>query len=951
VSVWGIWVKTGRFVGVLGVLSVLLPLLVAAHVLLSGTPHTHQVAVFDSTVPNIAELQRALAPGTRSIIIPAGVDGLSSLAAQLNGEEGITALHLFAHGAAGRMQLGHGFLDATSMAGKDNHLLRELRHHLAPEADILAYACGFGSGEEGARAAALLAQITGANVASSTDMTGTAVQGGNWFLERHIGNVQTASLSAAAWSNVLAVTITTNTNAAALASQIAAGSSGIVIVGTPTITTTANTTFAGTYTTSGSNLGVNSGVVLSTGNVTPIPGSPIGATNLSSAGTGVTAGATEYDVATLTFSFQPAAGVTRLSIASVFASEEYNEYVNTAFTDNFSMILNGGIYTNVNVATIPGTATGTDINTVNNGANAGSYRDNTSTTSPPIPDIKFDGATTVFINAFNVVGGTTYTLTIRIADVGDAQYDSAVFVSTSSILNSAPALDLSAALSGTGYTTNYTPGGAAVAIAAADDTIIDDGTTIVSATITLTNPQSGDILAVASLPPGVTTTGFAGGVMTLTGSATLAQYQLAIRSILYSNSLGSPSLVDRIITVVVNDSFANSNTATTTIKFPRLSVSKSASLPTVNQGASNTLTDAGDRITYTYVVTNSSAVALTLVSPVDPGPKFNGANGTGTLGAFAPVSATLAAGASQTFTAIYTLSAADVINAAGIINGVTNTATATGRDPGNAIVNALPSSTSTTITAVAAISVSKTAASPTTALGANATLTDAGDTITFFYAVTNSGSVTLTLVQPVDAGPKFNGINGTNTLSAFSPASVTLTAGASQTFTATYVLSYMDVANAVGVANGATNTATATGRNPSNVAINSPPSTASTTIVASPSLILVKSGVLADIAGGTATKADLNEVVTYSYVVQNNGNVPFTNVSITDLHGTPPITVPLGTGAGGITGETLSAPGPAGPAGSPDATANNGIWSQLAPGATVTFTWPHPVTQAEMDQG
>lgn len=136
-----------------------------------------------------------------------------------------------------------------------------------------------------------------------------------------------------------------------------------------------------------------------------------------------------------------------MSIASVFASEEYNEYVNTTFSDSFSMVLNSGAFTNFNIATVPGTAIGTDINTVNNGANSGFYRDNT-VASPPVSVIKLDGATTAFINAFNVMPGTTDTLTFRIADVGDALYDSFAFVSTSTILNNPPVIDLSAAAAG-----------------------------------------------------------------------------------------------------------------------------------------------------------------------------------------------------------------------------------------------------------------------------------------------------------------------------------------------------------------------------------------------------------------------------------------------------------------------------------------------------------------------
>ncbi len=95
----------------------------------------------------------------------------------------------------------------------------------------------------------------------------------------------------------------------------------------------------------------------------------------------------------------------------------------------------------------------------------------------------------------------------------------------------------------------------------------------------------------------------------------------------------------------------------------------------------------------------------------------------------------------------------------------------------------------------------------------------------------------------------------------------------------------------------------------------------------------------------------VGQIVTYTYTIANTGNVPMTNVQVKDLHGTPAVLVPLGTGAGGITSETLTIPGPLGAAASPDATANNGIWSTLAPGATVTFTWAHTVTQAEIDHG
>ena len=748
-----------------------------------------------------------------------------------------------------------------------------------------------------------------------------------------------------------AVTVTSTTNAATLASTIAAGNSGITLTGTPTLSVGASTTSSGTFTTSGSALGLSGGIVLSTGNATADVGSPIPAGNVSGPGSGISnAPASEFDVATFTFSFIPKPGVTRMSVASVFASEEYNEYVNTTFTDNFSMMLNGGAFTNFNIATVPGTAVGTDINTVNNGANAGYYRDNTLAT-PAISDNKMDGATTVFINAFNVVPGTTYTLTIRIADVGDAAYDSIAFVQTSTILNNPPSLDLSVAAAGTGYTTTWLEGGAPIPLAAADAQILDDGTTISSATLTLNSPLGTDLLSViGSLPGGIAASSYNSGtgVMTLSGVGTLAQYQTALQQIGYSSTATNPASPAKTVNITVNDGVDVSNTTVSTINIAALSITKSASAPTVASGTSPTLTDSGDKITYTYVITNTGNVALTVAKPMDAGPKFNGVAGTGTLGAFAPVSASIPVGGNQTFTATYTLSAADVMNGAGITNGVTNTANATATAPTGTVTSS-NATASTSILTVAGLTVTKTAGAPTTALGSNSIATDAGDTITYTYVVKNVGSMALTTVAPTDVGPKFNGVAGTNALSAFSPVSVaSLAAGASQTFTATYTISVTDWKNGVGVANGVTNTASATGKNGA-ITITAPNSSASTTIAAVPSLSIAKTFVLTDLGGGTAGKADLSETITYTYVITNNGNVPMTAVQVNDMHGTPAVAVPLG--AGGITSETLTTPGPWGAGASTNTTANDGIWDTLAPGASATFTWIHTVTQAEVDHG
>ncbi len=289
---------------------------------------------------------------------------------------------------------------------------------------------------------------------------------------------------------------------------------------------------------------------------------------------------------------------------------------------------------------------------------------------------------------------------------------------------------------------------------------------------------------------------------------------------------------------------------------------------------------------------------------------------------------------------------------------IDNTATAIGTYNGSTTSYGSSSQSVPVAPAAPSMTILKTAAAPTVAAGTNGSQTDAGDTITFTYVVTNNGNVTMNGVAPVDGGPKFGGIAGTNSLGAFTPATTTIAPTSSATFTATYILSTLDVYHGAGLvgSNLVTNSAVAAGTfGPLNTAYTIPvagKSSATTTIVGFPSLSIVKTAVLADKAGGTAGKADVGETITYTYAITNNGTVPMTNVSPSDLHDTAPGPGALvGLGGANIIGEIITTTGPLGAGASSDATANNGIWSVLAPGDTVTFTWAHVVTQAEFNHG
>jgi uncharacterized repeat protein (TIGR01451 family) len=219
----------------------------------------------------------------------------------------------------------------------------------------------------------------------------------------------------------------------------------------------------------------------------------------------------------------------------------------------------------------------------------------------------------------------------------------------------------------------------------------------------------------------------------------------------------------------------------------------------------------------------------------------------------------------------------------------------------------------------------KSVVSMTTSNGASLSQTDGLDVITYQYVVDNTGNVTLSGVALTDAGPTFDGNAATNALSA-----LTLTSGDTNannllettetwTYTATYILAQADVDNSAGVTDGVANAVVAVANDPQaipavqDVGTNL---TATATIPATPSLTIDKT---ADTAGPLI----VGQVVNYTYLVTNTGNVTITGVDVNETAfngtGTP---VPNPSTVGSTT---------------------------LAPGGTVTFTASYTVTQADID--
>ena len=221
--------------------------------------------------------------------------------------------------------------------------------------------------------------------------------------------------------------------------------------------TTSNITFkgvngaVGTFTGGiGAGIGIESGIVLSSGQISFAASTntndsfgknnqQLGDTDLSK----IVGSLGTFDAAVLEFDFIPQSS--EVSFSYVFASEEYPEWVGTAFNDVFAFYLNGQ-----NIALVPGTTTPVAINTINGGNPAGnpdygvpaSYPATNSSFFVPNyfgnapKDIQFDGFTTVLsATATGLVPGVASRVKLAIADTADNFLDSAVFVQASSFGN------------------------------------------------------------------------------------------------------------------------------------------------------------------------------------------------------------------------------------------------------------------------------------------------------------------------------------------------------------------------------------------------------------------------------------------------------------------------------------------------------------------------------------
>jgi Tol biopolymer transport system component len=150
---------------------------------------TTGIVFIDSMVDDYEMLMAGVNPGLEVVLLDDIQNGITQITEALKGRSGLSSLHIVAHGDAGELWVGIGFVNSNTLE-QYKHDLQSWAAALAPDTDIFLYGCNIAAGETGRQFVELFSELTSANVAASSNLTGSAALGGDWELEVKIGNVE-----------------------------------------------------------------------------------------------------------------------------------------------------------------------------------------------------------------------------------------------------------------------------------------------------------------------------------------------------------------------------------------------------------------------------------------------------------------------------------------------------------------------------------------------------------------------------------------------------------------------------------------------------------------------------------------------------------------------------------------------------------------------------------------
>jgi uncharacterized repeat protein (TIGR01451 family) len=292
-----------------------------------------------------------------------------------------------------------------------------------------------------------------------------------------------------------------------------------------------------------------------------------------------------------------------------------------------------------------------------------------------------------------------------------------------------------------------------------------------------------------------------------------------------------------------------------------VTIAATPELSIVKSSATTAITAAGQVVTYTFTVENTGNVTLDPVAVTDT--DFSGKGTAPDMTGCDSTITSLAPGQSASCAATYLVVQADLDSGDATLS---NTGSATGQPPTPTVgpppppITSPPSHKDIPISTTPGISLDKSAD--------RSTVTAAGQQITYSFAVTNTGDVTVTSVHIVEV--KFSGTGSGPDISTCPAQIGSLAPGQTKTCLATYTVTQADVD--AGIIN---NQAQANGIDPIGDGVTSNDSSAKVTAVPAGGLSITKTA-------STTTINRAGQVITYTFTVTNTGTGTASDLNIVD---------------------------------------------------------------------
>ena len=157
----------------------------------------------DAAIASYGQILYNINPSAGVILLDSDSDGIEQIGEILSNYNNINAVHIISHGSEGTVKLGSTILSNANLSQYAGQI-QEWGTALTNTADILFYGCNVAQSEDGQAFINQISQITGADVAASTDKTGASFLGGDWELEFETGAIEATKIEDNNYNHILA---------------------------------------------------------------------------------------------------------------------------------------------------------------------------------------------------------------------------------------------------------------------------------------------------------------------------------------------------------------------------------------------------------------------------------------------------------------------------------------------------------------------------------------------------------------------------------------------------------------------------------------------------------------------------------------------------------------------------------------------------------------------------